>query len=316
MQQVTPSQKPLHLTIASRQSRLALWQATYVQQLLEQLGHTVNILGLTTEGDRILSRPLSQIGGKGVFVKEIEAALLDGRADIAVHSLKDVPAVLPKEFTLACVLKREQPCDAWLSHHDAGLQELPLGAKVGTSSLRRGVQLLALRPDLQIIPLRGNIETRLRKLDDGLYDGIVLAAAGLIRLGLQERIKQYLPPEIMLPAGGQGALAIEICTHRQDLFTVLDPLMHKPTYLQACAERAVSRTLGGNCTAPLAAYACMQEDGKLWLRAVWGQTDGQLLRADVQQTCTTVQQAEAIGQEAAHILIQQGAVLDDTLTAK
>lgn len=301
------SSQPLQLTIATRQSRLALWQAHNVQTLLEQRGHQVNILGMITEGDRALNRPLSQIGGKGLFVKEIERALQDGRADLAVHSLKDVPVHMPAAFSLACVPEREDPCDAWVSARYASLQDMPAGATVGTSSLRRTMQIQALRPDLRITSLRGNVETRLHKLDAGMYDGIVLAAAGLKRLGLENRIRQRLAPEVMLPAGGQGALAIEICSARTDLHAVLAPLTHQPTWLQVTAERAVSRALGGNCTAPLAAYACFSSAHTLWLRAAWGMPDGSILRAAVQAPCSSLQQAEDIGRMAAQQLIRQGA---------
>ena len=199
----------VHFTIATRESRLALWQAHHLQDLLQSRGCKISILGMTTQGDQILDRSLSKVGGKGLFVKELEVALEEGRADLAVHSLKDVPMDMPEGFALACVMEREDPRDAWVSPHFATLQDLPQGAVVGTSSLRRTVLLRALRPDLQIEPLRGNLDTRLRKLDEGQYAGIVLAAAGLKRLGLADRIRHIFSTTEMLPAAGQGALALK-----------------------------------------------------------------------------------------------------------
>ena len=206
-----------HFTIATRESRLALWQAEHVKTLLIEQGHAVKLLGMTTKGDQILDRSLSKVGGKGLFVKELETALEEGRADLAVHSLKDVPMELPPGFVLACVMEREDPRDAWVSSRYAKVKDLPQGAVVGTSSLRRVALLRAMRPDLTIEPLRGNLDTRLKKLDDGQYDGIVLAAAGLKRLGLEARIRQVFDPSEMLPAAGQGALGIEIPQDRDDV---------------------------------------------------------------------------------------------------
>jgi hydroxymethylbilane synthase len=268
------------LVIATRESRLALWQAEHVKSLLEQRGHQVSLLGMTTKGDQILDRSLSKVGGKGLFVKELEVALEQGDADLAVHSLKDVPMDLPEGFALGCVMEREDPRDAFVSNRYAALTDLPQGAVVGTSSLRRVVLLRAQRPDLKIEPLRGNLDTRLRKLDDGHYDGIVLAAAGLKRLGLGERIRQVFEPEQMLPAAGQGALAIEVRADRQDLLDILAPLAHQTTWLAVAAERAVSRAMGGSCSMPLAAYATLSGE-YLQLRAAWGEPDGPapLLRA-------------------------------------
>ena len=219
------------LTIATRESRLALWQAQHVKALLERQGHEVSLLGMTTLGDQILDRALSKVGGKGLFVKELEMALADGRADLAVHSLKDVPMELPEGFSLACVMEREDPRDAFVSSRYADLASLPHGAVVGSSSLRRMALLRAARPDLKIEPLRGNLDTRLRKLDDGLYDAIVLAAAGLKRLGLQERIRATFEPDAMLPAAGQGALGIEVMSARQDVIDALAVLAHHNTWL-------------------------------------------------------------------------------------
>ena len=300
---------PRNLTIATRQSRLALWQARHIQTLLQRQGHQIQILGLTTEGDRILDRPLSETGGKGLFIKEIEHALQEGLADMAVHSLKDVPMTLPEGLMLACVLEREDPRDAWVSINHASVQEAPPGCLVGTSSLRRVTQLHALRPDLQTASLRGNVDTRLRKLDEGGFDAIVLAAAGLKRLGLEGRIQQYLEPNTLLPAAAQGALTIEIRTDRTDLLPVLAPLAHQPSWLQVAAERAVSRALGGSCTVPLAAHALFSGVDVLLLQAAWGAADGSLLRAQCQATCTSIAEAEQIGMTVAQRLIQQGAVV-------
>ncbi|MFY8102542.1 MAG: hydroxymethylbilane synthase, partial [Ramlibacter sp.] len=234
-----------HLVIATRESRLALWQAEHVQALLQSRGHEVGLLGMTTRGDQILDRSLSKVGGKGLFVKELEVALEEGRADLAVHSLKDVPMELPEGFTLGCVMEREDPRDALVSNRYASLADLPQGSVVGTSSLRRVVLLRALRPDLRIEPLRGNLDTRLRKLDEGQYEAIVLAAAGLKRLGLGARIRQIFEPSEMLPAAGQGALGIEVRSSRPEVADLLAPLAHQPTWLAVAAERAVSRAMGG-----------------------------------------------------------------------
>ena len=264
-----------HYTIATRESRLALWQAQHVKTLLEERGHSVAILGMTTRGDQILDRSLSKVGGKGLFVKELELALEDGRADLAVHSLKDVPMELPSGFSLACVMEREDPRDAWVSPVFANWQDLPRGAVVGTSSLRRMALLKSLRPDLNIEPLRGNLDTRLKKLDDGLYDGIVLAAAGLKRLGLHGRLRTTFEPEQMLPAAGQGALGIEIRSDRSAVCEVLQALLHVPSLLAVSAERAVSRVMGGSCSMPLAAFATL-EGTQMSIRAAWGDPQGQL----------------------------------------
>ncbi|MFT4192447.1 MAG: hydroxymethylbilane synthase [Comamonas sp.] len=314
---VIPSSSPRPIVIATRESRLALWQAEHVRGLLEARGHAVEILGMTTRGDQILDRTLSKVGGKGLFVKELEVALEEGRADLAVHSLKDVPMSLPEGFVLAAVLPREDARDAWVSHRFAGLDELPAGAVVGTSSLRRAVLLRALRPDLRIEPLRGNLDTRLRKLDEGLYDGIVLATAGLLRLGLAARIRASFEVEVMLPAAGQGALGIEVRADRADLLAALAPLADGPASLAVTAERAVSRALGGSCSMPLAAHAVWQ-DRELWLRAAWGEAEvtgtagvareAVLLRAQARAAVTRPEQAEALGQAVAQALLQQGAV--------
>ncbi len=303
-----PSLKNTPLVIATRESRLALWQAEHVQALLRQMGHAVELLGMTTKGDQILDRTLSKVGGKGLFVKELEVALEEGRAHIAVHSLKDVPMELPEGFILACVMEREDPRDAFVSPRYANLAALPQGAVVGTSSLRRQVLLHGLRPDLQIVPLRGNLDTRLRKLDEGQYDAIVLAAAGLKRLKMDERIRSIFEPEEMLPAAGQGALGIEIRSDREDLRTALAPLVDMPTWLRVTAERAVSRGMGGSCSVPLAAYATLAGD-TLSIRAAWGDPEGQqpLVRAQQQASVTTLAQADALGLAVAQALQAAGA---------
>jgi hydroxymethylbilane synthase len=292
-----------HLTIATRESRLALWQAEHVKALLEQQGHRVTLLGMTTKGDQILDRSLSKVGGKGLFVKELELALEEGRADLAVHSLKDVPMELPPGFTLACVMEREDPRDAWVSNRYATLSDLPQGAVVGTSSLRRVALLRALRPDLKIEPLRGNLDTRLKKLDDGLYDGIVLAAAGLKRLGLESRIRTAFDTAQMLPAAGQGALGIEVRSDRPDVVEALAPLAHWQSWLVVSAERAVSRVMGGSCSMPLAAYATVN-DGVLHIQATWGDPDGvlPLVQAQAQGSVQEMAQAVALGEQVARQL--------------
>ena len=303
----------LKITIATRESRLALWQAEHVKALLQQRGHQVTLLGMTTRGDQILDRTLSKVGGKGLFVKELETALEDGQADIAVHSLKDVPMELPEGFVLACVMAREDPRDAWVSPGCATPADLPPGAVIGTSSLRRSVLLRAMlskmqRDDVRIEPLRGNLDTRLRKLDEGQYDAIVLAAAGLKRLGLESRIRATFAPTAMLPAAGQGALGIEVRSDRQDLIDALAPLAHQPTWLTVAAERAVSRAMGGSCSMPLAAHGTFT-GGVLQLDAAWGDVDAQapLVRAAASAPVTTLAQAEALGDAIAQRLRAGGA---------
>ena len=307
MNPATPTRFPI--TIATRESRLALWQAEHVKALLEARGHPVTLLGMTTQGDQILDRTLSKVGGKGLFVKELETALEQGRADIAVHSLKDVPMELPEGFDLACVMEREDPRDAWVSPTFASLQDLPQGAVVGTSSLRRTVLLRALRPDLRIEPLRGNLDTRLRKLDEGQYAGIVLAAAGLKRLGLGARIRQVFETNTMLPAAGQGALGIEIRAGRPELVDALAPLAHARTWLAVSAERAVSRAMGGSCSMPLAAHATLDDTGILTIQAAWGDPDqpAPLVLARAQAVVADNTQAAALGEQVAAQLRQGGA---------
>ena len=306
---MTQAISPLHLTIATRESRLALWQAEHVKALLEQQGHTITLLGMTTRGDQILDRTLSKVGGKGLFVKELELALEEGHADLAVHSLKDVPMELPPGFELACVMEREDPRDAFVSPRYASLDAVPQGGVLGTSSLRRTVLLRALRPDLRIEPLRGNLDTRLRKLDEGQYDAIVLAAAGLMRLELQDRIRGIFDPQQMLPAAGQGALGIEIRSGRPELLQALAPLVHLPTWLRVAAERAVSRTMGGSCSMPLAAHATLDGD-ELHIEAAWGREDdarGGLVHASATATVQTLEQADQLGEQVARQLIAAGA---------
>jgi hydroxymethylbilane synthase len=295
---------PLSIVIATRESRLAMWQAEHVKALLEGLGHRVSLLGMTTKGDQILDRSLSKVGGKGLFVKELEVAIEEGRADIAVHSLKDVPMDLPAGFALACVMEREDPRDAWVSPACASLADLPPDAVVGTSSLRRLVLLRSAldalgRQDVRIEPLRGNLDTRLRKLDEGGYHAIILAAAGLKRLGLESRIRAIFEPEYSLPAAGQGALGIEVRADRSDLIEALKPLVHLPSWYRVAAERTVSRAMGGSCSMPLAAYADWDaaDGGQLRLDAAWGDPEGQtpLVRVGAQASVASLAQAEALG---------------------
>ncbi|MFM2440838.1 MAG: hypothetical protein RLZZ349_565, partial [Pseudomonadota bacterium] len=241
---------PNKLVIASRESPLAMWQALHIQSRLQTLypNTTVEILGMTTTGDQILDTPLAKVGGKGLFVKELEMALADGRADLAVHSMKDVPMNLPDGFMMAATGEREDPRDAFVSNNFTSLEDLPIGSIVGTSSLRRQSQLQARLPHLKIESLRGNLQTRLRKLDEGQYAAIILAAAGLIRLGLSARIRSVISPEQSIPAVGQGALGIEINANRPDLLAILAPLNHADTQVCVEAERGMSRALAGSCT--------------------------------------------------------------------
>ena len=303
---------PSSLTIVTRESRLALWQAHHIRDRLIELypQMQVNILGTTTRGDEILDQSLSKIGGKGLFVKELEVALLDGSADIAVHSLKDVPMNLPEGFTLACVTERERAQDAFISNTYDSLEDLPAGARVGTSSLRRSAQIQARFPHLNIVALRGNLDTRFRKLDEGQFDAMILAAAGVIRLGLGERVRSFIPLEYALPAAGQGALGIEIAAQRTDLLALLQPLLCADTFACTAAERAVSRALGGSCQTPLAAHAVI-EDAQIWLRASIAMPDGsRVLHAQARGARTD---AESIGAQVVADLNAQGA--QEILTA-
>ncbi|ENO90353.1 hydroxymethylbilane synthase [Thauera linaloolentis] len=297
---------PERIVIATRESRLALWQAEHIKARLEGLypGCRVDLLGMTTRGDQILDRPLAKVGGKGLFVKELETALLDGRADIAVHSMKDVPMVMGEEFVLSCITEREVPLDAFVSNRYESLADMPPGAIVGTSSLRRESQIHAQYPFLGVTSLRGNLDTRLRKLDEGQYDAIILAAAGLTRLGLGERIRSVMPAEVSLPAAGQGALGIECLSSRADVVGWLQPLADAGTTACVLAERAVARALAGSCEVPLGAYALMR-DGKVWLRGFVARPDGsEVVRAEREGQPA---EAEALGRALAEELRAQGA---------
>ena len=294
------------LRIATRKSALALWQTEHVAARLRVLhpGLTVEFVPLSTRGDEVLDRSLSTIGGKGLFLKELEVAMLDGVADCAVHSLKDVPMEMPEGFSLSVITARETPFDAFVSNKYAGLEALPVGAVVGTSSLRREAILRAKYPFLKIEPLRGNLDTRLRKLDEGQYDAIILAAAGLIRLGLKERIRMLLTPEQSLPAPGQGALGIEIPAGRDELAAWVAPLGDPQTTHCVRAERAFSRALGGSCQVPLGAYAVLDK-GELWLRGFVATPDaGQMVCGEQRGTPAD---DEALGQILAQQLREQGA---------
>jgi hydroxymethylbilane synthase len=297
---------PERIVIATRESRLALWQAGQVKVWIEALypATKVELSGMTTRGDQILDRPLAKVGGKGLFVKELEGALLDGRADIAVHSMKDVPMTLGAEFALACIAAREAPFDALVSDKYATLADLPPGGVVGTSSLRRESQLHALFPFLAVASLRGNLDTRLRKLGEGQYDAIILAAAGLKRLGLEARIREILPPECMLPAAGQGALGIECLAARGDLVAALRPLADAATTACVMAERAFARALAGSCEVPLGAYAEIRR-GRLWLRGFVARPDGGLIVRGEREGEPAA--AEPVGAALAETLLAQGA---------
>ena len=289
------------LRIATRESRLALWQANHVAELLRARHPAagVALLGMTTRGDQILDRPLAEIGGKGLFTKELEVALFDGRAELAVHSLKDVPMDLPEGFDLAAVMTRTDARDAFVSTQCASLDELPADAVVGTSSLRRAAQLQARHPGFRIQPLRGNLDTRLGKLDAGQYDAIVLAAAGLTRLGLADRIRQYLPLDEMLPAPGQGMLGIEIRADRDDVRQALAFLNDPEAACIAAAERAVSRQLGGNCKTPLAAHARFTAPEQMQLDALLADDDGRIARVTRVGKVADPEEARVMGEAVA-----------------
>ncbi|MEM9254845.1 MAG: hydroxymethylbilane synthase [Pseudomonadota bacterium] len=295
------------LTIATRESPLALWQARYVQAELQRAhpGLDVRLLGMTSRGDQLLDVPLAKVGGKGLFVKELETALLDERADIAVHSMKDVPMDFPEGLQLGPICEREDPTDALVSNRYRRLHDLPAGSVVGTSSQRRECQLRAQRPDLEIRFLRGNVNTRLRKLDDGAYDAIILASAGLIRLEMADRITERLPVELSLPAGGQGAVGIELRAEDVATRALLEPLHHKPTAQRVRAERAMNRRLNGGCQVPIACFADFMSDGRLWLRGLVGRGDGsQVLRAE---SMAAPDEGDVLGAEVAQALLDQGA---------
>lgn len=294
------------LKIATRQSPLALWQAEHIRARLEALHADlkVELVTFVTQGDKILDTPLAKIGGKGLFVKELEAALLDGRADLAVHSMKDVPMKLPAGLSLAVICEREDPLDAFVSNTYASFEQLPQGAKVGTSSLRRKSQILKARPDLEIIDLRGNVGTRLSKLDAGLYDAIILASAGLKRLDLAERIRHTLPAEVSLPAVGQGALGLECRAEDQVVLELILPLLHSETDVCVRTERAFNAYLEGGCQVPIAGYAIL-EQGQIHIQGRVGSVDGKTLLKAKQVGETA--QAEQIGVALAQELLAQGA---------
>ena len=294
------------LKIATRQSPLALWQANYVKDRLQQLypDLTIELVPMVTKGDVILDSPLAKIGGKGLFVKELENALLTQEADIAVHSMKDVPMQFPEGLGLAVICQREDPRDAFVSHSYRTFAELPQGAVVGTSSLRRQCQLKALRPDLDIRSLRGNVGTRLSKLDNGDYDAIILASAGLIRLGLADRIASFIDVEQSLPAAGQGAVGIECRTDDAQVQALLAPLADAKTTYCVLAERAMNNHLQGGCQVPIGGYAVLQQ-GQLYLRALVGDIDGsRIIRAEGK---SAVENAEVLGVKIAEQLLAQGA---------
>ena len=303
---------PSNIVIVSRESRLAMWQAEYVRDRLAALYPqcSIRILGTTTRGDQILDRALSKVGGKGLFVKELEVAMAEGRADLAVHCLKDMPMDLPEGFELAAILEREDPRDAFVSNDYAALDELPDGAVVGTSSLRRQAMIAARYPELVVKPLRGNLDTRLAKLDRGDYAAIILAVAGLNRLGLKARIRSFLDPAQSLPSPGQGTLAIEIPEGREDIKRLLAPLHDEPAAVVSAAERSVSRIFGASCQIPLAAYATL--DGqRLHLRAMIATPDG--LHAAAAEAEGPATAPEALGAQVAELLKARGA--DDILAA-
>ncbi|PYC23460.1 hydroxymethylbilane synthase [Aquipseudomonas alcaligenes] len=292
------------IRIATRKSALALWQAEYVKARLEQAhpGLKVSLVPMVSRGDKLLDAPLAKIGGKGLFVKELETALLENEADIAVHSMKDVPMDFPAGLGLFCICEREDPRDAFVSNTYDSLDALPPGSVVGTSSLRRQAQLLARRPDLKIHFLRGNVNTRLAKLDAGEYDAIILAAAGLIRLGFEARIRASISVDDSLPAGGQGAVGIECRSADAEIHALLAPLHHAETAARVTAERALNKRLNGGCQVPIACYA-LREGEQLWLRGLVGQPDGGLLlRAEGRGS-----DAEALGVQVAEQLLAQGA---------
>lgn len=294
------------IRIATRKSALALWQAEFVKAQLE-LFHPqlkVNLMPLESRGDKILDVPLAKVGGKGLFVKELEHALLDGTADIAVHSMKDVPMEFPQGLGLATICEREDPRDAWVSNKYPDIANTPVGAVIGTSSLRRQSQLLALRPDLEVTFLRGNVNTRLAKLDSGEYDAIILAAAGLKRLELAERISSFIAPETILPAGGQGAVGIECRTDDKETRKLLTPLHHARTAEVVLAERAMNRTLEGGCQVPIGCYA-IHEGDELWLRGLVAEPEGRIILKDEVRGKTGY--AEDLGVELANKLLQAGA---------
>ena len=294
------------LKIATRKSPLALWQAEFVKSKLEDIypDLKVELVKMTTQGDQILNSPLSKIGGKSLFIKELEVGIMEGRADIAVHSMKDVPYELPQGFEIGAILERESPFDAFVSNDFNSIQDLPIGAKLGSCSLRRIVQVKAMRPDLEILDLRGNVNTRLKKLDDGEYDAIILACSGLTRLGFDNRIKQDLSPDDSLPAVGQGALGIEIKANDHEISNLIKPLIHQKTQIEVNAERALNTALQGGCSVAIGAFAT-SEDSKLTLSGMVGNVDsGEIIR--VQETGETSKPID-LGIRAAKKLLSLGA---------
>ena len=294
------------LKIATRKSPLALWQAEFVKSKLEAIypDLKVELVKMTTQGDQILNSPLSKIGGKSLFIKELEVGIMEGRADIAVHSMKDVPYELPQGFEIGAILERESPFDAFVSNDFNSIQDLPIGAKLGSCSLRRIVQVKAMRPDLEILDLRGNVNTRLKKLDDGEYDAIILACSGLTRLGFDNRIKQDLSPDDSLPAVGQGALGIEIKANDHEISNLIKPLIHQKTQIEVNAERALNTALQGGCSVAIGAFAT-SEDSKLTLSGMVGNVDsGEIIR--VQETGETSKPID-LGIRAAKKLLSLGA---------
>ena len=294
------------LKIATRKSPLAIWQAEFVKSKLENIypDLKVELVKMTTQGDQILNSPLSKIGGKSLFIKELEVGIMEGRADIAVHSMKDIPYELPQGFEIGAILERESPFDAFVSNDFNSIQDLPVGARLGSCSLRRIVQVKALRPDLEILDLRGNVNTRLKKLDDGEYDAIILACSGLARLGFDNRIKQDLSPDDSLPAVGQGALGIEIEANDHEISSLIKPLIHKKTQIEVSAERALNATLQGGCSVAIGAFAT-SEDSKLTLSGMVGNVDsGEIIR--VQETGETSKPID-LGIRAAKKLLSLGA---------
>jgi hydroxymethylbilane synthase len=294
--------------IATRKSALALWQAEYVKAQLEHFHPEIHVelVPMTTKGDVILDTPLAKVGGKGLFVKELEVAMLEGKADIAVHSMKDVPVDFPEGLGLEVICPREDPRDAFVSNTFSVLSDLPKGAIVGTSSLRRQCQLKAKRPDLDIRDLRGNVNTRLKKLDEGQYDAIILAAAGLIRLKMSDRITQYIEPEEMLPANGQGAVGIECRVDDDIIKTLLKPLECNTTRIRVLTERAMNKTLEGGCQVPIASYSVISDNGKkVHLRGLVGAIDGsELIESEI---TGPVEQGEVLGHTLAQELLSRGA---------
>ena len=304
------------IRIATRKSPLALWQAETVAARLQQAFPEISteLVKMSTQGDKILDVPLAKIGGKGLFVKELEQGMLEGRADIAVHSMKDVPVEFPDGLHLSAILPREDPRDAFVSNHYSSLADLPANAKIGTSSLRRQCQLKELYPDCEILSLRGNVNTRLAKLDAGNYDAIILAAAGLIRLGMVERITEYLSTDVSLPAIGQGAIGIECRCDDVEINSLLAALHDDETSLRVSAERAMNARLQGGCQVPIAGFAELKADGKLLLRGLVGSADGQqMIRAELLADSS---QAEIMGKHVAEQLLAQGAdvILADVIS--